>query len=328
MPRKTGLTLIIVLFIIAGSLSANKSLERIANETGVQGEDTYNNGNYVQAAQLFEEAISKLEEAVEVDKIPLDKAKINRWLELAFNGYFQGQDYDNALRIQNLRIDADPDNYDLINTKSILLRKYLNRTGEAIEVLKAYNQKKRSFKVEKRIAESYLDLKDEVNALTWYEKAYELRQDSDVIRNIATLYVNMGNNAKAVKAYEDFLLTNPSESVLIRTYKNMGALYEDLKNYSQSNLYYEKSLELKYDSNINLKLIINYYDYDDYSKAMEKINQRLNKKSNDPDAIYFRAMIKYNEGDKAGAKSDFQKLLGGRYQKAAQSFIESIESEE
>ena len=38
----------------------------------------------------------------------------------------------------------------------------------------------------------------------------------------------------------------------------MGALYEDLNEYTKSNFYYEKTLELKYDPNINLKLIINH----------------------------------------------------------------------
>jgi tetratricopeptide (TPR) repeat protein len=328
MNRRVGLLILIILWVAFSFLSAEKSLERIANETGVQGEEAYNAGNYVEAGQFFEQAITKLEEAVTTDGIPMDDSKVNRWMELAFNGYYNGKDFENALRIQDERINANPSEYKLISTKVTLLKKYLGRTEDAIVVLEAYNDTKRTFKVEKRIASYYLNLNDEVNALIWYKKAYELKKDSSVIKNIATLYVNEGDNAKAVQAYEDFLQTDPTDAVKTKTYKNMGALYEDLKNYSKSNLYFEKSLELKYDKNINLKLIIGYYDNDNMTKAMEKVEQRLSKKSSDADAIYYRALIKYDQDDKAGAKSDFQKLLNGKYKDAAKSFIESIESEE
>jgi len=123
------------------------------------------------------------------------------------------------------------------------------------------------------------------------------------------------------------ILTNPKERVLAQTYKNMGSLYEDIGSYSKANVHYEKSLALKYDNDINLKLIISYYDNDNFAMAKEKINQRLGKKSSDADAIYYRAMIKVNEEDKPGAKADFQKLLGGKYDKSAKGWIESIESE-
>lgn len=327
MFRKTGIILVISLIICCGLLFAEKTLERIANEIGVEGETFFNEGKYLESAQKFEEAVAKLKEAVNTDGIPLDNDKINQWLLYAFNGYYKGSDYENALRILDARLEINPGNWDIINYKAIILKSKLDRIPEAIEVLKGYNASKRSFKVEKKIAGYYIDLNDNENALEWYNKAYELKQDSKVIKNIATLYVKLGNNAEAVKAYEDFLLTNPRESVLIQTYKNMGSLYEDMQEYNKSNQYFEKSLELKYDSSINLLLITKYYDLDQYDKSLEKIQQRLSKKSNDADAIYFRAMIKYNRNDKVTAKQDFQKLLGTKYDKQAKGFVESIESE-
>ncbi|MCF7794471.1 MAG: tetratricopeptide repeat protein [Candidatus Cloacimonetes bacterium] len=327
MFRKTGLLLMLSLIICCGLLFAEKSLERIANEIGVEGETLYNAGSYVEAAAKFEEAIAKLKEAVQTDGIPMDKDKINQWWLYAFNGYFQGGDYENAIKALDARLELNPGSWDLINYKAIILKSKLNRIPEAIEVLKAYNANKRSFKVEKKIAGYYVDMDDKEKALEWYEKAYELKNDSKVIKNIATLYVQLGNNAEAVKAYEDFLQTNPRESVLIQTYKNMGSLYEDMQQYNKSNTYFEKALEMKYDSAINLLLISNYYDIDKYDKALEKIDQRLRNSPGDADAIYFRAMIKYNRGNKVGAKSDFEKLFGSKYDKQAKGFVESIESE-
>ena len=74
-------------------------------------------------------------------------------------------------------------------------------------------------------------------------------------------------------------------------------------------------------------LISKYYDLDQYDKALKKIDQRLKNSPGDADAIYFRAMIKYNRDDKTAAKSDFKKLFGTKYDKQAKGFVESIESE-
>lgn len=327
MYKKTGLMLLLIILCCSTALLADKSLERLANEAGVEGETLYNSGKFVDAAKAFETAISQLQEAVKEEGIPLDKEKISRWWEYAFNGYYQGNDFENAIRTLDERLKLKPGDYELVNYKSIILNSKLNRTPEAIEVLKAYNEGNRSFRVENKIAGYYVDLDDKANALLWYNKAYELKQDSKVIKNIATLYVQLGQNAEAVKAYEDFIATNPKESVLVQTYKNMGKLYEDMGNYSKANTYYEQSLALKYDSTINLLLIVNYYDHDNFDKCLEKIKQMLTKNPGNADAIYYRAMIKYNQEDKLGAKADFQKILNSKYSSSAKKFIESIDSE-
>jgi tetratricopeptide (TPR) repeat protein len=315
------------LLISISTLSAQKTLERIANETGVEGETLYNEGKYTEAAQKFEEAVSTLLQAVEKDGIPLDKEKINQWWLYAFNGYYQSKDYENALKALDERLVLNPGSYELINYKSIILHKNLKRSLEAIEVLKEYNQQKRSFRVENKIADYYADLDDLQNALTWYEKAYELKKDSKVIKNIATLHVKLGNNAQAIKAYEDFIETKPGESVLIQTYKNLGTLHKELNQFDKSNAAYEKALNLKYDSALNLLLITSYYDMDQYDKALSKIDLMLKNQAGNVDAIYYRAIIKYNREDKIGAKADFQRLLGSKYDSLAKGYIESIESE-
>ena len=328
MYKKIFIILFLLITAFAGVLCAEKSLERIANEKGVEGETLFNEGKFLEAASSFETAIAKLKEAVKKEGIPLDNEKISKWLENTFQGYFQGKDFGNAIRILDERLKLDPDNYELVNNKAIILKKYLNRIDEAIIVLQTYNNKKRSFKVEKKIADYYVDNEDYQNALDWYQKAYELKQDSGVIKNIAViLYKYLGRNEDAIKAYEDYIQTNPPKSAIISTYKNMGALYEDMNNYSKANFYFEKVLELKYDPNINLKLITSYFDRDLYDKCSEKIKQLLKNKPGNNDAIYYRALVKYNQEDKVGAKENFQKLLGTKYDKEAKGFIESIESE-
>ena len=328
MYKKVLIITILLLTLTISSLFADKSLERIANEKGVEAETLFNDKNFIQAAQSFEAAIAKLEEAVITDGIPLDNEKISRWLELAFNGYYQGQQFEDAIRIIDIQLKLDPTNYTLVNYKSIILKKNLNRIEEAIVVLKEYNANKRSFKVEKKIASYYSDLEDYENAVIWYQKAYEQKKDATVIKNIAAIYLKLGRNSEAITAYEDFIKTNPNESVLAKTYKNLGKLYEDMKNSAKSTENYEKSIKLKYNSNIVLTLITKYFEGNLYDKALEKIALFLKNKPGNIDAIYYRAMIHYNRGEKEQATSDFQIISSDpKYSKLAKGYIESIKSE-
>ena len=327
---KKILLILIVTFLACGLWA--KTLEREANELGVDAETKYNAKNYAEAGTVFESAIAKYKEAVKTDGIPMDEEKVGRWLELAFNAYFNGKSYDNAIRILNVRAERNPDDYKIVKYQAIIYKKNLKQIDKAIEVMKNYNSRgdgsKRSFKVESKIASYYLSDKDYENSLIWYNMAYELKQDSKTIKNIATLNLKLNRKADAVKAYEDFILTNPKEAVLVKTYKNMAGLYEDMNDQVNAIKYFEKSNKIKFDKTITLLLISKYYDLKQYTNANSKITLLLGKDSGNSDAIYFRAMIKYDTGDKAGAKEDFQKISSDlKYSSAAKGFIESIESE-
>ena len=309
-----------------------KTLEREANEKGVEAETMYNEKNYAEAGKAFEAAIVKYEEAVETDDIPMDEEKVGRWLELSFNAYFNGKNFEDAIRILNIRAERNPDDYKIVNYQAIIYKKHLKQIDKAIEVLVKYNSRgngsKRTYKVEKKIASYYLGQKDYENALEWYKKTYELKQDSKIIKNIASLNLKLDRKADAVKAYEDFLKTNPKESVLVKTYKNMARLYDDMNDQVNAISYYEKSNKINFQSTITLLLISKYYDAQQYEKATEKISLLLANDAGNADAIYFRAMIKYDTGDKVGAKSDFEKISSdAKYRSTAKGFIESIESE-
>ena len=327
---KKIITLSIIIFAIGLILIAEgKPLERIANEIGVEGESQYNDGKYVEAAKSFEDAISKLEEAVQKDGIPEDKEKISRWYELAFNGYFQGKDFNNALKILDKRLEFAPGDYALINYKAIIYKKHLNDIDKANEILINFDQKSPNYKARKSIAVNFKKYKkDKENALIWYKKAYELKQDSSVLENIAVLNKELGNNKDAVKAYEDFIKTKPKEKKLITAYTILGNLYEGMKNINKMTENYEKANALKYDENLTIVLITKYYDTKQYDKATKNIELLLKNKTQSPDAIYYRALINYDKGDKAAAKTDFVKLINdSKYGNSAKGYITSIASE-
>ena len=316
-----------LIVLICFLLMAEKSLERIGNELEYFADSLFTAKEYLSAVIKYNEAIAKFEEAKEKDRIPVE-SKIKNILDKLFKANYFGGKYNDAISILQLQLKSDPSNSKTVRTIAQIYEKNLKELDEAIEVLIIFDKDNRTFKIEKEIASLYLDNEDYNNSLIWYKKAYELKKDSKVIQNIATLYLKLGDNQAAVKAYEDFIQTNPKESVLAKTYKNMGALYEELKNGTKAIECYEKSNALKYDNNITLLLITKYYDNKYYNKALEKIALLLENKPNNSDAIYYRAMIKFDRGEKNAAKADFTLLLNdSKYKKVAQGFIESIESE-
>ncbi|MBN2461525.1 MAG: hypothetical protein JXB60_07955 [Candidatus Cloacimonetes bacterium] len=328
MFRKSGAGILIILVLSVNLIYATKSLERIANEIGVLGETQFNEGKYLEAAQSFKEAIDKYNEAVQKDGIPQDIKKIDTWWFYTYQAYLNAEKYEDALVALEERIIIDPSNYDLVKDKSIILKSKLDRPLDAINALIKFDSQKRLFELEKKIGSYYADIEDHENALLWYNRAYELKQDSKLIKNIAFLNVKLGRNEEAIKAYEDFIRTEPKESVLIITYKNLGALYEELKNTRKAIENFEKANNIKFDDTVALLLVTKYYDTAQFDKAMEKINQLLARKPNNPDAIYYRALIKFENGDRTGAKTDFARLTNdNKYGKAARGYIQSIDSE-
>ncbi|MBN1948991.1 MAG: tetratricopeptide repeat protein [Candidatus Cloacimonetes bacterium] len=327
MLKRIGILTFLV--ILGWTLFAEKPLERIANETAVEGESLFGEGKYIEAAGKFEQALAQLQEAVKADGIPLDEEKVSSWLYNAYQSYLNAREFDNAVRIIDQRIARDPDDYDLTKNKAILLAKYLDKPDDAITVLISFDKSNNSLPAKKLTASYYENYKqDAANALIWYQKAFDQKQDSKILQNIATLHKNLGNNQQAIKAYEDYINTNPDNSKLIATYKNLATLYDDLDNPVKAVEYFEKANALQADDKIVLLLVTRYYDMRNFEKSLQKVNELLKIKPASKDAIYYRALNNYELGQNDLAQNDFEKLVNdSKYGKSAQGFIESIKSE-
>lgn len=327
MYKKTQIALLVVILILTAGLFADKTKERLANEKGVEGENLWEEGKYFECATAMEEAVKLYQEAVAEDGIPADDAKIDRWLNIGFSAYVKTKDYDNALRVQNVRIERAPDEIDLYTNKALLL-KGLSREDEALEVYFYMDSVDPDYKTRDNIAKIYKDREDWDNALVWYNKSYELRKSSKTIKNIAVINLQLGRNENAIAAYEDFLSTEPSKAAQIKTYKNLGKLYDDLGDADNSIKNYEKTLSMRYDPQIALLLIVKFFEMKNYDKCLVKIEEYLNEKPGNSDALYYRAQIKYDRRDLPGARADFEAILGDpKYTATAKGFIESIDSE-
>ena len=327
MNRKAFYLVLVILLALTACLWSEKSTERLAREKIVEAEDLWGAENYTESAQACEEAISMFQQAVAEDQVPNDPVLISHSLAIAFDCYVKSSDFDNALRILGEMIKLDPENMKYYSQKAILQKK-LKRFDDAIETYSYIDSVKPSYKNSKSIASIYKDREDWENALKWYYLSYDQRQDSNTIKDIAIINLTLGRNEAAIQAYKDFLDTDPANATKIKTYKNLGKLYEDLGELNNALEYYEKSNELRYDNQISLLLISRYYDLKMYDKSLINISLYLKNKPDGADALYYRAMINFDKGNMIDARKDFAAIQNNpTYGSIAKGYVESIDSQ-
>jgi len=327
MNRKITLVLMIVLLTTI-ALFAEKSFERLGNEAEFAGDELFTAKDYAGAIVKYEEAVANFNEAAAKDEIPVND-KLARIDDKVFKGnYFSGQ-YEEAIAIKKKMLAANPKDIKTVKLIAQIYEKKLGDAGSAIDFLVGYDaQYPNNNTVIKKIAVIYKKQEDYPNAITWYKKSYAIKQDAKIINNIAIMHNNLGQTAEAVKAYEDFIKTNPKEDKLRKTYQNMGALYEEMGQKNESAANFEKANSMKFDKNITIKLITLYHDMGSNSKAKENISKLLANDASNELGIYYRGLIAYENGDKVAAKADFMKLASSRdYGKSATGYITSIDSE-
>jgi len=213
-------------------------------------------------------------------------------------------------------------------SQKAILQKKLKRFDDAIETYTYIDSVKSSYKNSKSIASIYKGREDWENALKWYYRSYDQRQDSNTIKDIAVINLTLGRNEAAIQAYKDYLATDPATATKTKTYKNLGKLYEDLSEMNNAQEYYEKSNALRFDKDITLFLIDSYYKMKMYDKSLKNIDLYLKNKPDGADALYYRAMIKYNNGDFIEALKDFEAIQNNpTYGSSAKGYIESINSQ-
>jgi tetratricopeptide (TPR) repeat protein len=308
------------------SVDTDKPLERLGNEAAAEADSLYDANRFLEAAAKYEEAYNYFLRAEKEDNIPLID-KISQMLTNMQATYYQGQDYQNTVRIIKKRLELEPQNDVFARQIALIYDRDLNQPGEAIATLENFDNVSANFAVRRMLGRLYTAQEDDQNALEWYLKAFELRQDADVLQNIALLHYRTGNPEAAIQAYEDFLDTNPPESILVNVFRNMGKFYEDIGDENKSLEYYERSNNLRFNRDITLLLLTKYYDRGDFLNAMEKVNRLLRDDPRNSNAIYYKGLILFEESRFSEAKAEFEKIRDDRrLGSVARRYIESIDS--
>ena len=315
----------VLAFVITLSLLA-ANFEREGNKLANEGDKLFQGGKYDQAAGKYRKAYDKFQKAIEEGK-PIEQ-KSDKMIKNLMAAYYRAKDYDNLIWAYTKHLEKNPNDIKSVKTLAILYKKFKKNAPKAIEILVNADKNVPNYILRKKAADYYAELKDYKNALKWYRKAFDLRQDPKVLKNIATLYIKLDNKEKAIETYRNFIKTDPDKNVLERVYKYLGKLYEDINQRAKAKEYYKKSNSLDFDDNLTLKIIVMEYEDQNYSEAMKYVNLLHKKEPGEETGIYYKALIYYDQGKLKEAKNEFKKLKNSRkYAVDAKKWIESIDSE-
>ncbi len=333
MRKKILLTVLLSFIITAFLFSA--TLEKQGNIFFAKADSLFRAKKYADAATYYLKAIETYKQAAQKENAIVDDKintiqKINLW-----KAFYFAKNYPEAIKYLKKTLALTGDNKlsrrDYLKNEKLIVtlyKKYLKDIDGAIAFLQEMENKKPSLWQEKKIGSLYYKKKDYNNALNWYLKAKQRKQDSKIIKNIANCYIKLKDYNKAVETYQEYLKTNPSKSALKLTYKNMAALYYSINKMNKAAEYWEKVLTFGFDKEITRNLMILYYNQKKFDKALKKADKLLAKYPNSADALYYKAKIYYDRNNKKIARKYFAKLMKNpTYGKTAKEFIKSIDSE-
>ncbi|HPK40923.1 MAG TPA: tetratricopeptide repeat protein [Candidatus Cloacimonadota bacterium] len=300
-----------------------KSLERMASEYATAGDSLFAIPDYAGAFVEYQNAYKTYEKAI-TDITPFDE-ELKKMANNLYSSATNAKMYDKAVVWGEKYLEFAPNDEAVVRNVATIYAVGLKQNEKSIEVWTKYDTANNANTAKLAIADRYSRMKEYEKSIIWYKKAYEQSKDADLFEKIADLYIKLKKNADAVKTYEDFLASNPSESDLFKTYKNLGTLYNKLKDVDKAILNFEKAIELNSDPQITLFLVSNYYDKKNYNKAINYANILISNNPNNADALYFRALSYYYNNDKNSAKTDFEKITSNpKYGKSASDFINLI----
>jgi len=281
--------------------------------------------DFDEALNEYETSISMYKslqsEATPIDSI--DNIIVNLYRNTAVCSR-QAGDYQKAIDYYDLYLEANPDDDEILLQKFAIYRDNLKDEDQAFAVLKEYALSKNDFNACHRLGDLYKDKNDIINAIYWYEKALSVKLDSNVLQKLGTLYRNPSIKQweKSIQVFEKFLTLKPNLEELKTVFKLIGDNYMNLKNKPKAVEYFEKYIELEYAENIALYICQYYFDLKNNSKAITWANLVLQNNPNNTNAIYFRALARYNTKDIAGAKADFERLRNdSKYGSIAQQYL-------
>lgn len=323
---KIILIVVIILTVSLSLFAQEKSKERIAKEYLATGDSLFTAKNFTKSIESYRNSLNTFNDA-KTDLTPFTEEIKGINFKLYAAG-LNAKNYEVATQYGEAYLTYDPANEAVVKNLAQVYRIALKNIQKAISLWKNYDDKYNSFTAKQEIAELYSKNKDTSNAILWYNKALEMNKDADVLQKIASLYIDNKQPEKAIKTYQDFISTNPSQRDLGKTYRNMGTLYKDINDNANAIKYYELALNINWDRNIALWLVMQYYDSNGYSNANKHIAIMLERNSKDNDAIYYKALILYNQENLTEAKTYFEKIKNHpSYGQSAQGYIKSIDSE-
>ena len=324
-PLRIVLIVLSIMLLSISLFGQERTPERIARETLVEGETFFEARDYPNAIEKFVTALNSFRE-LETDIIKYD-AEIKDTLYKLWASGTNARNFEVAIQYGREYLVYDPSNDSIVRSLAQVYRVGMNDIQSAIQLWKDFDDMFDSFVAKQEIADLYARIEDAPNAIIWYNQALEMNSDADLLQKLASQYISANQPERAIAIYENFIESGPSRRQLGIALRNMGRLYQDLNNIPMAIQKYETFLENEYDRSITLWLLSTYFDNTDFNLSNAKIDILLERNANDNDALYFRALILHANGDLVGARAIFQRLVSHpTYGQSAQGFIRSIDT--
>jgi len=320
--------LFLILAILAfGSLVLAQNAETEGNQFASDGDKLFAEGKFEEAGVKFDLALQKYREAKKAD-LPVDE-KIAKMIQNSIVAYYKAKNYDKLLVALEQKKNMNPNDFETVKNIAVIQKSKKSNIDAAIQVLLQYNQNYENVEARTFLATYYSEKEDYKNALIWFTKAFDMKADPEVLKSIAVQYLKLKDATNAIKTYEDYLKTNPEDKILVTVYKNLGAMYDtDMNNPEKATEYFIKSLNIEFKKDIALKCMQIFYDGKKFDQVITMADRILSKEPGETKAYYYKALVKYERKDLAGAKAEFEKCVSdNEIGSTAKQYIESIKSQ-
>jgi tetratricopeptide (TPR) repeat protein len=250
---------------------AQPELDKLISDISAKGIKSYQDKNYTAAKdQLFE--VYHLS--------PRDTV----FLEYAANAAYLDKDYDKALKyfvqLKDLGYTGISTEYSALNKDTGKREVFESKAQmELMKKSKLYSEFKETKSESKRptiiknISYVYVDMGDNEKAIEAIREARRVDpKDVSLIMNEANLQIKLGDKEAFASLMNEAIALDPNNPTL---YYNLGVINNEQKNYEKAKEYYKKAIELNpeyTDAYVNLGAVLLLKDQD----LVEEMNKNLN----------------------------------------------------
>jgi len=307
-----------------------KPLLQQAQEKAIEADKLNADKKAIDSAEAYESALDLFQKALtEPDQPDSVKLAIQQSIQTMFKNLSiveeSAGDYPKALFYIDKRLETDSLNTQLIGKKYTIMKENLMDEAGGVKVLENFASRHEYYDFYLNIADFYVAKNDIPTAVKWFVKADATKKNPKVTYNLGKYSRDLKNYNDSNKYFEEYLTTSPKPEELNPIYKILGANYKTIGNNQKAIVYFEKSYALEQDPKIALALFDLYYKAKNDKMTIKYATQVLQNDPNNSDVIFVRGMSEYNLKDTIHAKADFEKVANDpKYAKYAKQYLDSM----
>ncbi len=183
------------------------------------------------------------------------------------------------------------------------------RYTDAIAVLKQqFSRQKTNAALPKYIAYLFYEADDTLQAINYYDTAFQLAPATDVLIPLGTLYAGKGNDKSL--AIANTLRANPSQKDPAAPDYITGIYYSRIQDADQALQFFDRSIAGNYTfTPAYIEKAGVYTRQKKYDQAVSTLDKAILVQNNFPEAYFYKGQNLALKGDKTAAAEAFEKAL-------------------